>query len=294
MFGDKGEVRMRLKAALLVTLVLALPVAGACGLLGVGGKVFVDLMKKVPGDSSSFSYWAIDKIDGDQDLWDLYDVFGDSPEAEQIKSTGLVLSIVEHVATASGFSSVANQSARLLKGEFNLDDMEDRLDRQGYQKTTTYQETGIWTPPADLPYQPLALKSDMVIVGDESSLKACIDTGLKDQDLSLYENPNIKLVAERLPDGILVYLEKATTGSKEQYPEIVAYGKSYRKGSPGMLELTAVYMFQSSSKAGAALGDIASYLETQGFSDVKTERQENFARATGRIYVTDFVEGLTF
>ena len=110
----------------------------------------------------------------------------------------------------------------------------------------------------------------------------------------MYENPNVRLVVDRLPTGVLLYVERASSASEERYDDLVAYGRSYKKGGSGKLELTAIYLFQDSYTAGQALNAIKDHLATNKFQNIKSERQENFIRATGEIYVTDFVESLVF
>jgi hypothetical protein len=293
-FGEELEAGMRRKIAVLVAFALVLQgIASSCALLGGSSNVAVDLMKRVPGDSASFSYWAVDKIDSDEELWEVYAVFRESLEADQVKDTGLALSIVEHASKASWFNGLVNGSAKLLKGKFGTGDMERRLEREGYTKGTS-QEIRIWTPPGELGYQPVALQDEALMIGDSESLTACIDTRLKDEESSLYENPNVRLVVDRLPTGVLLYVDKASSASEERYDDLVVYGRSYRKGGSGKLELTAIYLFQDSYTAGQALNAIKDHLATKKFQDIKGERQENFIRATGEIYVTDFVESLVF
>ena len=290
---EELEVEMKSRIRIpVVLLAILLCFGAACTLLG-GGNVAVDLMKKVPVDSTSFSYWAVGDIDADQELWEIFAIFNNSTEADQVMDTGLALSIVRHSAKASGFEGLTTNAAKVLTGEFDVNDTERRLEREQYTKST-YQEIGIWTPPEGLGFSPIAVQEGTFLIGDEESLKLCIDVKVKDDVSSLYDNPNVKLVVDKLPDGIIVNVWIATADSEEKYEDLVAYGRSYRKVEEGMLELTAVYMFQAGFSAGNAQDAIKDYLGTKKFNDIKVERDDSFIRATARIYVSDSVAFLVY
>jgi len=279
---------MKYRVIIGVVLLLALLNASAgCTTFG-GSKPLVDVMTKVPLDSTSFDYWAIEKLADDEDLWGIYMKFRDeSLEASQLKDIMEVrLSSVKHAAKVSGFDG----SVGVFVGDFAIKIIAKRLEDEGYQKTT-YQETEIWTPQDGQGYESVALRAGTILTGDVEDLKACIDT-IVEEEYSLYEDPDIKLVTDKLPEGVIVNINKAD--SEEDYADLITYGKSYGKGDEGSLKLTAIYMFQDSYAAGEARDEIGNYLETKKFTDIKVEREGSFIRAKALIYITDFAQTLAF
>jgi len=280
--------RFPLVSMILALLWLTLPIASAgCTSFGGSGPL-VDVMKKVPLDSTSFDYWCIEKLAEDEDLWGIYLKFRDeSLEASQLKDMEVRLSSVKHAAKASGFDG----SVGVFVGDFATKIIGRRLEDEGYQKTT-YQATEIWTPQDGQGYESVALRQGTILTGDVENLKACIDTIVDEQEYSLYEDPDIRLVADKLPEGVIVTINKA--GSDESYADLISYGKSYGKKDEGRLKLTAIYIFQDSYAAGEARDEIEGYLETRKFTDIKVEREGSFIRAKALIYITDFAQTLAF
>jgi len=274
---------------LMVTLMVLLSFSAACSWIGLGSRASVDMMKKLPVNSTSFSYWAVGKVNADEDLWDIYAIFRQSQEADQVKDVGLALSSIEHSVRATGFTA----PLRLLGGALETADVERLLEGEDYANST-YQETTIWTPSEGQDYQSVAARDNVLLFGDAGSLHVCLDVIVESQESSLYDDPNTKSVIDKLPEGIIVQVDKAGEAAGEEYDDLVCYGKAYEKADEGRLSLTAVYMFQDNYTAGQAQGDISSYLEGEGYTEVKLEREDSFIRATARIRVSDFAGTLQF
>jgi len=277
-----------LVSMVLALLWLTLPMASAgCTSFG-GSEPLVDVMKEVPLDSTSFDYWCIEKLADDEDLWGIYGKFRDeSLEASQLKDIMEVrLSSVKHAAKVSGFDG----SVGVFVGDFAIKIIAQRLEDEGYQKTV-YQATEIWTPQDGQGYESVALREGTILTGDVENLKACIDT-IDKEEYSLYEDPDIRLVTDKLPEGVIVTINQAD--SEENYADLVSYGKSYDKKDEGRLKLTAIYVFQDSYAAGEARDAIRGYLEARKFADIKVEREGSLIRAKALINITDFTQALAF
>jgi hypothetical protein len=282
---------MKSKNTLIILVVLGLFLLNAatgCTWFG-SSKPWADLMKKVPIDSTSFSYWAVKQLVDDEELWDIYAKVRESSETKQLKDIGVALSSIRYSAKASGF----NQGlVTVFSGDFDMKNIERELEKKGYQKST-HQETGIWAPQSgEQGYKSIALQQGIVLLGDTDSLKACLDTMAKEQEYSLYEDPDIKLLTGKLPEGVIITINKAD--SEESYTDLIAYGKSYVKQDKTKLKLTAIYMFQDSYSAGKARDQVKDYLGTKEFSEIKVEREESFIRATALISITNFAQSLGF
>lgn len=280
---------MKLRAIAAVAAVLFLTLSSvACG-RSDDGRDFMDMMEMVPWESNCFSHWAVDELGTDPDLRDIYAMFRESPQAQQLMDVELALFPLEHSATASGFDG----EVTILEGDLNSNDIERRLTENGYVRTE-YRKTVIWTPPDGSGQDSLALKGEIILMGSGESLKSCIDTMSLEQKSSLYDDQYVRWLTARLPEGQIVSVYKASFISGQEYADLIAFGESYKKENQDRLRLTAVYMFQDSDAADRAKGEIEDYLDNQKFANIKLDTSDNYISITALIYVTDFVENVAF
>ncbi len=115
--------------------------------------------------------------------------------------------------------------------------------------------------------------SGTILMGDVSDLKACIDAR-KSKEGSLRDDPKVKDLMGRLPNGLVVEVDTATPVSSESYADLVAYGKSYTKVKKDTLKLTAVYLFVDEPAASAAQQAVVDHLSAT-FEGVKVKRDGN-------------------
>jgi len=285
---------MKSKIAIVVILSLALLCTSSiCGCGGGGLGDCKDNMKMMPTDSTAYSYWDIGIMDSEADLKDLYYIFKESSEANQIMGIGIARSSVNNASLASGFGTLGNSTARILTVSFEVENMEEALERNGYTKDP-YQEVMIWIPPAGQGYKAIATWKDTLLFGNKGDLQACIDVIVEKERISFYDDHNVKLVTDKLPNGVLVYVGTAASAGEEEYADLVSWGKSYRQADELQLELTAIYMFQDNYSAREATDAINKYLGSKPFRDTKIEQQENFVQARAKIYISDFVKSLVF
>jgi hypothetical protein len=289
---NRFKASLRLIAMALVLFASTLALVGAGSACSKDVKTFVDLMGTVPKDSSQFTYWAAGDLGADEDLWDIYGKFKDSTEAKQLKEFVPVLAIVKQSAKAISYDNATLKSpVSVFRGDFDIKYIEGQLEAIGYSQTL-HKEVGIWTlQDNQTDSKSVALQQGTVLMGDPSDLTACIDVVVKGEAQSLYEDPNILLVANRLPNGVIVEINRADSSHGQQYTDLVAYGESYSKAKKGMLKLTAVYMFGDSPSAGAAQQQIEKDLTTI-FKEVKLKRDSNFVVATSQISITEFAQSL--
>jgi len=283
--------RLIAAAAILVTSMLAATGLGtACS---KETKAFVVLMDIAPEQTGHFDYWAIADLNEDEDLWEIYDRFKDSSDAQQLRQLVQVLAIVQDSARILGSDNAAMLQApvKVLRAKFDTDYVEGQLQTQGYSRSL-HRNVGIWIAGDGQPYTPVALLSGTILIGNVSELKACIDVEKKKAE-SLYDDPYILVLAKRLPKGVVVEVDRATPSSAESYTDLVAYGKSFTKVKKDLLKVTAVYVFGDGPAAGAALQPIKEHLGL-GFLDVKIARDGNLVVATARISISDFAQGLEF
>ena len=287
----RTSLRLIAAAAILVTSVLAATGLGtACS---KETKAFDVLMDIAPEQTGHFDYWAIADLNEDEDLWEIYDRFKDSSDAQQLRQLVQVLAIVQDSARILGSDNAAMLQApvKVLRAKFDTDYVEGQLQTQGYSRSL-HRNVGIWIAGDGQPYTPVALLSGTILIGNVSELKACIDVEKKKAE-SLYDDPYILVLAKRLPKGVVVEVDRASPSSAESYTDLVAYGKSFTKVKKDLLKVTAVYVFGDGPAAGAGLQPIKEHLAL-GFRDVKIARDGNLVVATARISISDFAQGLEF
>lgn len=284
---------LRLVFVAVVVLVSASMVAGAGTACSKQSKAFVVLMDGAPEATGHFTYWAIGDLNEDEDLWEIYGKFKDSSDAGQLKELVQVLSIVKDGARVVGSdnAAVSEVPVTVLRADFERKYVEDQLETLKYSRSA-YRDINIWVAGDGQPYRPVALVSDKVLMGNVTDLKASIDA-LKNKAESLRDDPYVKDLTGRLPNGLMVEIDTVTAMSSESYIDLVAYGKSYTKAKKGMLKVTAVYLFGDKPAASAAQDAIKEYLSA-GFEDVKIKRDDNVVIATGQISVGKFAENLVF
>ncbi len=248
-------------------------------------KTFVDLMSTVPDSTGHFAYWAVDDLNEDEDLWGVYATFEESADTQQLKEFIPVLATVKQSAKAVSYDNTSLKNpVTVFRGDFDINNTKARLETIGYSETR-YKDVGIWTLHEDQTiFKSVALRSTSILMGDDSDLRACIDVIVKNNTRSLNGDPYIRLVADKLPNGLIVEIDRADISHGEQYPDLVTYGKSYAKANKDMLKLTAVYMFSDGPAAGAAQQQIRDHLAAT-FEEVKVRRDGNFVIATSQISI---------
>jgi hypothetical protein len=291
---NRFKASLRLIAMALVLFASTLALVGAGTACSRETKAFLDLMSTMPDSTSQFTYWNTYDLNTDEDLWEIFGKFKESADVQQLDRIVLVLATVKQSATAVSYDNTSPKNpVTVFHGDFDVNYIEGQLETIGCSKTP-YKDIGIWTIDDNQTlFKSVALKSTAVLMGDASDLRTCIDVTLKSSTQSLKGDPNIRLVADKLPNGVIVEIDKFNLSHGEQYPDLVAYGKSYAKADKDTLKLTAVYMFGDGPAAGAALAQIRDYLSAT-FQEVKIRRDGNFVIATSRISITPFAQSLEY
>jgi len=298
--GSPNHTPKRFKTNLKLIAAVAVLSAWTLALVGFGSacskeaRTFVGLMSTVPDSAGHFAYWAIDDLNEDEDLWGVYGRFKESADAQQLEEFVPVLATVKQSAKAVSYDNTSLKNpVTVFRGDFDINNTKARLETIGYSQTR-YKDVGIWTLQDNQAiFKSVALRSTAILVGNDSDLRACIDVIVKSNTQPLNGDRNVRLVADKLPNGVIVEIVRADISHGEQYPDLVTYGKSYTKANKDMLKLTAVYMFGDSPSAGAAQQQIKDHLAAT-FEEVKVRRDGNFVIATSQISIAEFAQSLGF
>lgn len=285
---------LRLITAAVILLASTLALVGSSTACSKEAKTFPDLMSTLPGSTGHFAYWSIDDLNTDEDLWGVYAIFKESLDAQQLEKFVPVLAVVKQSAKAVSYDNTTLKNpVTVFRGDFDIKYIEGQLETIGYSQTR-YKDIGIWTlEDSQTAFKSVALRSTTLLMGDASDLRTCIEVTLKSSTQSLKGDPNIRLVADKLRNGVIVEIDRADLSHGEQYPDLVTYGKSYVKANKDTLKLTAVYLFGDEPAAGAAQEQIKDYLAAT-FEEVKVRRDGNFVIATSQISISQFARSLEF
>ncbi len=288
------NISLRLIAAAVVLFASISLAVGAGTACSKEAKAFLDLMSTMPDSTSQFTYWNTDDLNTDEDLWEIFGKFKESADVQQLDRIVLVLATVKQSARAVSYDNTSPKNpVTVFHGDFDVNYIEGQLETIGCSQTR-YKDIGIWTLDDNQTlFKSVALRSTAILMGDASELRTCIDVSLKSSTQSLKGVPNIRLVADKLPNGVIVQIDKADLSHGEQYPDLVTYGKSYTKADKDTLKLTAVYMFSDGPAAGAALAQIRDYLGMT-LEEAKIRRDANFVIATSRVPIIPFAKSLDY
>jgi hypothetical protein len=252
-----------LSIAPVVALIL-LSLLAAAGCTRDGDVSQSGMMAQLPEGGYGYIFADAGAMLDNETMQDLYDSYGDLLEQVEEK-LGVSLDQVTEAAT--------NGEVILIKGNFVLEDITDRLEEAGYQEDQ-YNDVEIWESSGQGNTTAVAfIDNTLVVVGSEGEVEDCIDT-IKGEAASLAENEDLRDMLDRLPDGVVV-------GCAEVPAEIrIAlsyYGYSYLgnidvagasvgfKDSENLL-LTVMLKFDSRADADEARdaikGDIEDAIET--------------------------------
>ncbi len=288
------KISLRLIAAAVVLLASTLALVGSGTACSKEPKAFLDLMSTIPSSTGQFTYWNTDDLNSDEDLWDIFGKFKESADVQQLDRIVLVLATVGQSARAVSYDNTSPKNpVTVFHGDFDVNYIEGQLETIGCSQTR-YKDIGIWTLEDNQTlFKSVALRSTAILMGDASDLRTCIDVRAKSSTQSLKGDPNIRLVADRLPNGVIVEIDRADLWHRERYTGLVTYGKSYTKANKNTLKVTAVYLFGDGPAASAAQEQIRDYLAAS-FDEVKVRRDGNFVIATSQVSITDFAHSLEF
>lgn len=282
--------RRILAAVLLVALLAGVAAAPGCAR---DTRAFPQFMDTIPGTVADFTYWDIKTLNADKDLWDIFGAFDDSASARQVKDLLLVLSKVEAGARAVSYDNATLLGpVAIFRGELDMPYLRRQMGDRGYTRSAN-KEAEVWLPHENYTYTAaLGIRGGTVYLGDSADVIACINTARRSEILSLWDDPNLKVVADKLPAGFIVNIHQAAAGG-ESYPGLVAYGKSFSKAGRQALAVKAVYLFGHDPAARAAQPAILEGSRSL-FDDVSVKTEGNLVVVSARVPMARLAESLEF
>ena len=217
----------------------------------------LDMMKRVPQDSWSFMYINTDAFRADTDLEGKYD---DIVEGFEWMTDPFGIDFDEVDSFAVGGRNFGDMIL-LFEGNHNFDAIRATLTSDN-RSASDYKGIEVWG-------EMVALVSNrLVVLGEVTN---CIDV-IMDVDTSLYGDDNFRLVAERLPSGILFEFQDGAlrvAGFYSAYDGIQVSGWSTIKKDEHSMTITAVCKFENMNAASSAIDAIEDDLENYPYADLR-------------------------
>ena len=267
-----------------VFLVVSLGVLLAMALASVGcasGNGLTDMLAKVPEDTASLKYVDVQALRNDADLDDLYDAW------KAAVDTRLEAHGINH-GDVNVFASSLNSVRRftLLVGKFDLDEVRDELDDR-YYNDDEYKGVEVWQKQAGFAYEldsEVALMGNLVIMGNEAGVEACIKV-IKEGEDSWLSKADIKDVSSRLPSGLYVDLQKTELAGL-LIKGLEASGISAKKQDGDTLRIGGVAKFEDEDDADHADNAIENLMEQQ-FKSVEVTQDGIFLKGSAELDIED-------
>lgn len=280
------KLRIFLAAALLLTL-LSANVSCVCSSDGVGS--FTELVEMVPKDATSFTFWNVEALGSDvYTIWKEWK--NEMLDDDWLENMGGIQT--EDVKYFSQALIPELGVVTIITGDFNLDEIEQKLDDAGYE-SGKYQEVKILEKADDESANVIALYKG-IIVGNKTLVENCIDViKNKNGSLSLYEDTTMREIADKLPSGVMIGMAKNET----LYEDLVGLGVSVNKKDNTTLDVKVEYKFAVSGAAASEdtltkvqddLAEVDLPAIKVKCSDAEVSSKDEFIEATGSMSIEDF------
>ena len=239
---------------------------------GSESSVFVDLIKKVPHDSSTVDFMDIEKLRDDPDFEGAYE---DWKMAYDLQGQyGINHDQVE--------TFIMTESIYLVQGGFDMSDVVDRLLHLGYEYDR-YKDVERWSSGN----VHVALMERMVVAGSKDGVESCIKIA-KGEDSSLYEKRDARDVVEKLPHGLQMWW--ALAASYSELEGLEASGMSLAKEDRDILKMTTVCKFTDEGTAEDSGNTLKQEWEDSRFGKVDTKIDGIYVTIRGEISIDEFGE----
>ncbi len=252
------------------------------------------MMDTVPVGVGDFTYWDIEALNEDPHIWDIFDTFQASPTARQVQDLLLVLAEVKDCARAVSYDNATLAGpAAVFRGDFDMPYIRRQMQEKGYTRSAT-KEAEVWLPAENSTFtSAVGVNHTTLYLGGGSDVIQCTGVGARDGALSLWDDPNLRTVADKLPDGFIVNIHRPNGAHGENYTGLVAYGKSYSKANRDTLNVKAIYLFGHDPAARAAQQGIEDHSRLL-FDDVSVKSEGNLVVVTAEVPITRFTGSLEF
>ncbi|MBM4463385.1 MAG: hypothetical protein FJ012_08625 [Chloroflexi bacterium] len=233
-----------LKRMLLVAAVVLVAFVSACAEpvpLGGGAKSLIDQVKRLPKESTGFTFWDIAQLGAKAEVYGIWQEW-ERQESDWLKDTAGIRTGEVKLFVQASIPDLG--IVTIVSGDFDGGDVEKQLIENGYtlgkylgvRKLTKAQDGGQLA---------VALYRKSIIVGSEELVGRCIDVVKKKDSHSLYQDPYIRKIVDRLPGGVMTGVER----NEDLYDRLIALGMSVQIRNKETLKVKAVYEFEVANAA---------------------------------------------
>jgi hypothetical protein len=203
-----------------------------------------DVAKMLPATFYSFTTNDLKQLREDADLAVLHDSWVEAQVFWMMETaTGLVASAVHTWTEAHGM----DESVCIYEAEFDVGDVRDRLDQNGYQDE--YGGVDVWVLEVfGEGYISVAMMESMIILGTLEGVNQCIDT-IGGTGGSLYDGPDVAEVLSRLSPGF----SGSVMTRDPELSGLQASAYCWSKASPDSVECNMLAAFEDDASAEAAI-----------------------------------------
>lgn len=242
------KLRIFIAAALLLTIVNT-GISNSCATGDDGDGDFVELMKWLPRDSTSFIFWDFEEL-GNSNAYAIWLDWQDK-EKEWLEAMGGIKTYEVKYFCQASVPDIGILT--IMTGSFKPDEIEQNLKIAEYE-LTPYNGVPLLVKTVGGTGTAVALYN-CLITGETELVKTCIDV-IKDEEgnPSLYDDVYIKEIADNLPGGLMTGImrdrDEANTGENEYYENLIGLGISVQENNKDTLTVNAVYRFANAGATG--------------------------------------------
>jgi len=238
------------------------------------------MLARVPADTASLKYVNVKALRNDSDLEDLYDAWKTRVDS-RLETHGVNPGDVNRFAS----NEALGKRFTLLVGKFDLDVVREDLDDRHFEEDE-YRGVEVWVREVgwvtDLDSE-VALMGDLIIIGDESGVEACIKV-IKSGDASWLSKVDINDVSSRLPGGL--YMEMGKEWTSLLAGGFEAYGVSAKKQDSDTLKIAGVAKFDDEDDADEAEDTMENIMD-QRFDSAEVTQEGAFLEASAELDIDD-------
>lgn len=219
-----------------VVVLLVFSLVSSIGCAGGKSQGAVDLMKKMPEDTTEFYYMDVKAFRGEENLEELFAMMR---ENFRYGDDNIDIFNADYVGGSDDLT--------IIRGNLGFDDIRNTLDEIGYARDE-HGDVPVW----GTGYSSIAIVGDIYVTGEESYVKASIGL-IQGEGDSLRDTQYAKDIMNRLPNGIMMNYGKSDT----MFKGLKAFGVSMELLDKDTLKVTGVFLFGSEDDARDAMDEIA-------------------------------------
>jgi hypothetical protein len=228
----------------------------------------IEMMKHVPDTLREFEFIDTTAIRADDDLESLYNNW-------DYKYGWVIQPLGVDVREVTGFGSAGY--SLLIEGSYNPIAVQSKMETRNLERSEV-EGVEIWSSEDSW----IALMNNMIISANSIDGRE-LESVLKDQSPSLYDNRDFKDVIDRLPEGIMLWFREGSFSADYQYDGLRVTGMSAAKRDKHSMAYTWICKFSSTNAAEKAMNEIERDMindEEEMWINIRMAQYKQFLKVT--------------